>query len=131
LECVWLATALGSVQRSGICHATQSGGKPHALQSAAARSLPTCAHEPQRQRDRAEERPHHDPGDVRGLEPVPAGEREGPEAVDQQEHAPVAGVVLDPGGDARAEDESGDEAEEQVEEDGHERRRVSHAVLEL
>jgi PleD family two-component response regulator len=33
----WLATALGSVQRSGICRATQSGGKPRALQSAAAR----------------------------------------------------------------------------------------------
>ena len=30
-ECAWLATALGSVQRSGICRATESGGKPHAL----------------------------------------------------------------------------------------------------
>jgi hypothetical protein len=32
-----LAAALGRVQRSGFCHATQSGGKPRALQSAAAR----------------------------------------------------------------------------------------------
>jgi hypothetical protein len=29
-----LAAALGNVQRSGSCHATQSGSKPHALQSA-------------------------------------------------------------------------------------------------
>ncbi len=35
----WLATALGNVQRSRIGRATESGGKPHALQSAAARSL--------------------------------------------------------------------------------------------
>jgi hypothetical protein len=34
LECVRLAAALGSVPRSGSCHATQSGGKPRALQSA-------------------------------------------------------------------------------------------------
>jgi GntR family transcriptional regulator/MocR family aminotransferase len=33
-----LAAALGNVQRSGSCHATQSGGKPRALQSAAAQS---------------------------------------------------------------------------------------------
>jgi choline-sulfatase len=35
----WLATALGNVPRSRICRATESGGKPHALQSAAARSV--------------------------------------------------------------------------------------------
>ena len=60
--------------------------------------------QPQHQRDRAEERPQHDPRDVRRLEPVPARQRERPEAVDQQEHAAMAGVVLDAGGDARAED---------------------------
>ena len=37
LECVWLATALGSEPRAGPLHITQGGGKPTALQSAAAR----------------------------------------------------------------------------------------------
>ena len=35
-KCVWLATALGNVPRAAPLHVTQSGGKPRALQSAAA-----------------------------------------------------------------------------------------------
>ena len=73
----------------------------------------------QRERQEPERRPHRDPRDMRRLEPVPQRERDRPQAVHEQEHAPVMRVIIDPGRDAAREHERGDEAEEEVEEEGH------------
>ena len=72
---------------------------------------------PQQHRHKTENQPEHDPGEVSRFEPVPPGQSERPEPVNEQENPPVPRVVLHPRGDARAEDEGGDEAEEEVEEE--------------
>src|SRR5258706_203023 len=77
------------------------------------------------ERDHSRRDPERDPDHRRRSHPIPHRQRDRPETVDEEEHAAVTAIVVDAGGDARAEDQRGDEAEDDVEDVDHVRYRTS------